>query len=76
MGSVKKMMAESELSPKILKDARRYQYLRDNCFKPKYPNSEFDHAYHLSFTVSGVWADAANPAVLDSLIDIEMGKKK
>lgn len=57
-------------------DAERYQYLKDYCYKPKYPNSDLDHAMHLSFTVSGVWVDNMNPEVLDSLIDVEIEKLK
>lgn len=60
----------------IITDADRYQYLRENCYKAKYPNSEFDYAMHLSFTVSGIWADNMNPKVLDSLIDVEIEKKR
>ena len=57
-------------------DAERYQYLREYCYSVKYPNSEFDYAMHLSFTVSGIWADNTNPQVLDSLIDVEIEKKR
>ena len=50
-------------------DAERYRYLRSNCYKLKYPNSEIDKAMELNFVVSGVWADNKNPEVLDGLID-------
>ena len=50
-------------------NAERYKWLRKNNYLPKYPNSEFDCGMHLSFTVSGVWSDNMNPAVLDSCID-------
>ena len=56
-------------------DAERYRWLRKNCYRAKYPNSEFDFAMHLSFTVSGVWSNNRDPAVLDACIDTEMQKE-
>jgi hypothetical protein len=50
-------------------DAERYRYLRNHCYKPKWPNNEFDPAMHLSYTVSGIWSDNLDPAVLDGCID-------
>ena len=50
-------------------DALRYRWLRNNKYTAKYPNSEFDYSMHLNFTVSGVWSDAADSAVLDAQID-------
>ena len=50
-------------------DAERYKYLRNHCYKLKYPNSDIDRAMELKFVVSGVWADNKNPEVLDGLID-------
>ena len=50
-------------------DAERYKYLRNYCYKLKYPNSDIDRAMELNFVVSGVWADNKNPEVLDGLID-------
>ena len=50
-------------------DAERYRYLRNYCYKLKYPNSDIDRAMELNFVVSGVWADNKNPEVLDGLID-------
>ena len=50
-------------------DAKRYRYLRNHCYKLKYPNSDIDRAMELNFVVSGVWADNKNPEVLDGLID-------
>jgi len=50
-------------------DAERYTYLRNYCYKLKYPNSDIDRAMELNFVVSGVWADNKNPEVLDGLID-------
>ena len=50
-------------------DAERYKYLRNHCYKLKYPNSDIDRAMELNFVVSGVWADNKNPEVLDGLID-------
>ena len=50
-------------------DAKRYRYLRNHCYKLKYPNSEIDRAMELKFVVSGVWSDNKNPEVLDGLID-------
>ena len=50
-------------------DAERYRYLRNHCYKLKYPNSDIDRAMELKFVVSGVWADNKNPEVLDGLID-------
>lgn len=55
-------------------DALRYRWLRNNKYTAKYPNSEFDYSMHLSFTVSGVWSDAADPAVLDAQIDAAISK--
>lgn len=57
-------------------DAERYQYLRKYCYNLKYPYSDWDQSMHLSFTVSGVWADNMDPAVLDSLIDLEIEKNE
>ena len=51
-------------------DAERYRYLRNNCYKQKWPNNEIDRAMHLSFTVSGIWSDNLDPAVLDGCIDV------
>ena len=59
---------EKELA-KAQKDAERYRWLRNNKYTAKYPHSEFDYSMHLSFTVSGVWVDAADPRVLDAQID-------
>jgi hypothetical protein len=56
-------------------DAERYRWLRKNCYRAKYPNSEFDFAMHLSFTVSGVWSNNGDPVVLDACIDTEMQKE-
>jgi len=50
-------------------DAERYKYLRNHCYKLKYPNSDIDRAMELNFVVSGVWADNKNLEVLDGLID-------
>jgi hypothetical protein len=50
-------------------DAKRYKYLRNHCYKLKYPNSDIDRAMELNFVVSGVWSDNKNPEVLDGLID-------
>lgn len=54
------------------KDALRYKYLREYCYRPKYPNSDIDYAMHVTYTVSGVWANCSDPKVLDSLIDTEI----
>ena len=54
---------------KLKVDAERYKYLRNHCYKLKYPNSDIDRAMELNFVVSGVWADNKNPEVLDGLID-------
>ena len=54
------------------RDALRYRYLRENCYLPKYPNSDIDYAMHVTYTVSGVWANCSDPKVLDSLIDTEI----
>ena len=56
-------------------DAERYKYLRNHCYKLKYPNSEIDKAMELNFVVSGVWSDKQNPKVLDGLIDEKRGEK-
>lgn len=50
-------------------DAERYRYLRIHCYRYKYPNNEHDRAMHLSFTVSGIWANNHDPEVLDGCID-------
>lgn len=59
-------------------DALRYRYLREHCYKPKYPGSDVDYSMQVTYTVSGVWANCQDPAVLDSLIDaaIERLSKK
>jgi hypothetical protein len=56
-------------------DAERYRYLRNHCYKLKYPNSEIDRAMELKFVVSGVWSDNKKPEVLDGLIDEKIGEK-
>jgi hypothetical protein len=56
-------------------DAKRYRYLRNHCYKLKYPNSDIDRAMELNFVVSGVWADNKNLEVLDGLIDEKIGEK-
>jgi hypothetical protein len=56
-------------------DAERYRWLRKTCYREKYPYCEFDHAMHLSFTVSGIWSNNRFPAVLDACIDTEMEKE-
>ena len=55
-------------------DAERYRWLRTNCYKQKWPNNEYDSAMHLSFTVSGIWSDNLDPAVLDGCIDAARGE--
>lgn len=50
-------------------DADRYRYLRIHCYRYKWPNNEHDRAMHLSFTVSGIWANNHDPEVLDGCID-------
>jgi hypothetical protein len=50
-------------------DAERYRWLREHCYKPKWPNNDLDRAMHLSFTVSGIWSDNLDPSVLDGCID-------
>jgi len=50
-------------------DAERYRYLRNNCYQSKWPNNEYDPTMRLSYTVSGIWSDHLNPAVLDGCID-------
>ena len=70
MYDLREQLKEAERQrDELLADAERYRWLRKNRYTAKYPNSEFDHAMHLSFTVSGVWANAADPRVLDALID-------
>ena len=56
-------------------DAERYRWLRKTRYRDKYPNSEFDFAMHLEFTVSGVWSNNRDPAVLDACIDTEIKKE-
>ena len=53
----------------LLADAERYRYLRIHCYRYKWPNNEHDRAMHLSFTVSGIWANNHDPEVLDGCID-------
>lgn len=57
----------------LRRDAERYRWLRTNCYSDKYPYSEFDSAMQLSFTVSGIWANNRDPAVLDGCLDTAMG---
>ena len=58
----------------LRKDAARYRYLRDHRYVARYPNSEYDFSMHIRYVVSGVWSNCADPAVLDSLIDIDIEK--
>lgn len=53
----------------ILKNADRYSYLRNHCYKHKYPNSEWDNAMQVQFTVSGIWLGNHDPRVLDGCVD-------
>ena len=60
---------QAEKIEELKADAERYKYLRNYCYKLKYPNSDIDRAMELNFVVSGVWSDNKNPEVLDGLID-------
>ena len=60
----------------LLADAERYRYLRIHCYRYRWPNNEHDRAMHLSFTVSGIWANNHDPEVLDGCIDTAREEKK
>jgi hypothetical protein len=64
-----------EVNESLRADAERYRWLRKTRYRDKYPNSEFDFAMHLEFTVSGVWSNNRDPAVLDACIDTEIKKE-
>jgi hypothetical protein len=65
-----RLQAQVEAERDALKaDAERYRYLRIHCYRYKWPNNEHDRAMHLSFTVSGIWANNHDPEVLDGCID-------